>query len=76
MGNNMDLKVGDEVYRGFGKYRYVVTKIINRPDADPVVRYMMPDGDWHFCSLEDVKKTGRHFNEIEAVLSMLQEDPE
>ena len=63
-----EIKVGDEVM--YGSDKGVVTLTANTGNTFTVLGY---DGGWIIrTSKENLKKTGRHFSEIEAVLKQMQ----
>lgn len=72
--NSKRIKVGDEVVNKYGWKRVVTNTHINGE-----VTLMDSNGDFYaYCRAEvndlDLKKTGRHFPQIEEMLNQMQED--
>lgn len=72
--NHARIKVGDEVVNKYGWKRVVTNTHINGE-----VTLMDSNGDFYvYCKAEvsdlDLKKTGRHFPQIEKVLQQLKEE--
>jgi hypothetical protein len=72
--NSERIKVGDEVVNKYGWKRVVTNTHINGE-----VTLMDSNGDFYaYCRAEvnalDLKKTGRHFSQIEEVLQQIKEE--
>lgn len=65
-----EFKVGDEVYQLNESYRYVISAFIDDDRAVLISKH----GNWGTGPLNTLKKTGRHFDQMNEILEKLEEE--
>ena len=68
---NDEFEVGDEVYQLNESYRYVISAFF---DDDGRAVLISKNGKWGTSPLTILKKTGRHFDQMNEILEKLGED--
>ena len=67
----VEIKVGDEVYLLDGNYHSVVTSLFEESKKAVLITQ---NGKWATEFISNLRKTGRHFKEIEYVLKQMKGD--